>query len=98
MDQHRFRLRRAGRGPENSYSRSFEAVVALGEELAPLALAGDLDAACLLGVIEAPYPRITNLDANRDAAAIYEAARTAELHRLDAEWDEHADRVAAALL
>lgn len=70
----------------------------LAEELGALALEGDLDAACLLGVIEAPYPLVTNLDANPQAAAVYEAARAVELLRLDAEWDEHADRVAAALL
>jgi hypothetical protein len=72
--------------------------VALAEELGALALAGDLDAACLLGVIEAPYAHFTNLDANPQAAAVYERAREVELERLDAEWDEHADRVAAALL
>jgi hypothetical protein len=49
-------------------------------------------------VIEAPYALITNLDANPQAAAVYEAARAVELQRLDAEYDEHADMVAAALL
>jgi hypothetical protein len=76
----------------------FERDAVLAEELGALALEGDLDAACLLGVIEAPYPLVTNLDANPQAAAVYEAARAVELLRLDAEWDEHADRVAAALL
>jgi hypothetical protein len=71
---------------------------ALAEELAPLALAGDLDVACLLGVIEAPYPLVTNLDANPDAAAAYMAARAVEMRRLHDEWHEHADRVAHALL
>ena len=71
---------------------------ALAEELAALALDGDLDAACLLGVIEAPYPLHTNLAANPEAAAVYAAARAVEKRRLDEEWDEHADRVAAALL
>ena len=71
----------------------------LRDELRALALAGDLDAACLLGVIEAPsYAPTTNLDANPQAAAVYAAARAVELQRLDAEWEEHADRVAAALL
>lgn len=70
----------------------------LAEELAALALEGDLDAACLLGVVEAPYALVTNLDANPEAAAVYAAARAVELQRLDAEWDEHADKVAAALL
>ena len=70
----------------------------LAEELGALALGGDLDAACLLGVIEAPYRLTTNLDANPDAAAVYEVARAVELQRLDAEWDELADKVAAALL
>ena len=76
----------------------FERDAVLGEELGALALAGDLDAACLLGVIEAPYLLITDLDANPQAAEVYEAARAVELQRLDAEWDELADRVAAALL
>lgn len=71
---------------------------ALAEELVPLALAGDLDVACLLGVIEAPYPLVTNLDANAEAAAVYAAAREVELHRLAAEWHELADAVAHALL
>ena len=79
-------------------SRAYERDAELGEELGALALDGDLDAACLLGVIEAPYALITNLDANPRAAAVYEAARTVELQRLDAEWDELADKVAAALL
>ena len=79
-------------------SLQFERDTGLREELAALALNGDLDAACLLGVIEAPYARIRSLDANRQAAAVYEAARAVVLQRLDAEWDEHADRVAAALL
>jgi len=79
-------------------SRGYQRDAALGEELGALALDGDLDAACLLGVIEAPYPLITNLDANPQAAAVYEAARAVERHRLDAEWDELADQVAAALL
>jgi hypothetical protein len=72
--------------------------ILLAEELGQLALAGDLDAACLLGVIEAPYPRFTSLEAIPEAAAIYEAARAVERLRLDAEWDELADQVAAALL
>ena len=76
----------------------FQRDATLAEELGALALAGDLDAACLLGVIEAPFPLVTNLDANPQAAAVYELARAVELLRLDAEWDEHADRVAAALL
>jgi hypothetical protein len=71
---------------------------ALAEELGALALAGDLDAACLLGVIEAPYPLVTNLDANPEAAAVYAVARAVEIERLHAEYDEHADRVGAALL
>ena len=71
---------------------------ALAEELGALALEGDLDAACLLGVIEAPYLHVTNLDANPQAAEVYAVARAVELERLDAEWDELADRVAAALL
>ena len=71
---------------------------ALAEELGALAVEGDLDAACLLGVIEAPYALITNLDANPQAARVYAAARAVELQRLDAEWDELADRIAAALL
>ena len=70
----------------------------LVEELAAWALEGDLDAACLLGVIEAPFTAITDLRANREAAAVYELARAAERRRLDAEWDELADKVAAALL
>ena len=70
----------------------------LAEELGALALAGDLDAACLLGVIEAPYVHFSDLSANPEAAAIYAAARAVELHRLDDEWHELADRVAAALL
>ena len=70
----------------------------LAEDLAALALDGDLDAACLLGVVEAPHALVTNLDANPEAAAVYAAARAVELQRLDAEWDEHADKVAAALL
>jgi len=70
----------------------------LAEELGALALGGDLDAACLLAVIEAPYPLVTNLEANPQAAAVYEAARAIELLRLDSEYDEHADRIAAALL
>ena len=76
----------------------FEHDAAMREELGALALDGDLDAACLLGVIEAPYPSITSLDANPEAAAVYDAARAIELQRLDAEWDELADKVAAALL
>ena len=79
-------------------SRAYEPDSALREELGALALDGDLDAACLLGVIEAPYALITNLDANPQAAEVYEAARAVELQRLDAEWDELADKVAAALL
>ena len=71
---------------------------ALIEELAALARAGDLDAACLLGVIEASHAVTTNLDANPQAAEVYALARAVELQRLDAEWDELADRVAAALL
>lgn len=67
-------------------------------ELRTLALDGDLDAACLLGVIEAPYAVTANLDANPRAAEVYAMARAVELQRLDAEWDELADRVAAALL
>jgi hypothetical protein len=70
----------------------------LAEELVALALDGDLDAACLLGVVEAPYALNKNLDANPQAAEVYAAARAVELQRLDAEWDEHADKVAAALL
>jgi len=76
----------------------YERDATLAEELGALALAGDLDAACLLGVIEAPYPLVTNLDANPLAAKVYAAARAVELQRLEAEYDEHADRVAAALL
>ena len=72
--------------------------IALAEELGALALEGDLDAACLLGVIEAPYAAFTDLRANRQAARVYAAARAAELQRLDDEYDELADRVAAALL
>ncbi len=79
-------------------NRNFERDAALAEELGALALDGDLDAACLLGVIEAPYPLVTNLDANPQAAAVYEVARAVELQRLDSEWDELADKVAAALL
>ena len=71
---------------------------AMTEELAALALEGDLDAACLLGVIEAGYAHVTSLDANPEAAAVYRLARAVERRRLDAEWDEHADRIAAALL
>ena len=70
----------------------------LVEELALHALAGDLDAACLLGVVEAPYRHMTNLDANPEAAAVYILAREVERERLDDEWHEMADRVAAALL
>jgi hypothetical protein len=76
----------------------YERDATLAEELGALALDGDLDAACLLGVIEAPYPLATNLDANPQAAAVYEVARAVELLRLDAEWDELAEQVAAALL
>ena len=76
----------------------FERDAALGNELGALALAGDLDAACLLGVIEAPFSIITDLDANPEAAAVYEAARAVEVRRLDAEYDELADLVGAALL
>ena len=79
-------------------SRAYERDTALGEELGALALDGDLDAACLLGVIEAPYALTTNLDANPQAAEVYEAARAVEVQRLDAEWDELADKVAAVLL
>jgi hypothetical protein len=79
-------------------SRAHERDAALREELGALALEGDLDAACLLGVIEAPYALLTNLDANPQAAGVYAAARAVELDRLDAEWDELADQVAAALL
>ena len=70
----------------------------LADELGALALGGDLDAACLLGVIEASYLHHTNLDANPQAAAVYEAARAVELRRLEDDYDEHADRIAAALL
>jgi hypothetical protein len=70
----------------------------LAEELGALALEGDLDAACLLGVVEAPYPLVTNLEANAEAAEVYLLARAVELQRLDAEWHELADKVAAALL
>lgn len=77
---------------------SYKRETALAEELGALALEGDLDAACLLGVIEASHPPLTNLDANPAAAAVYAAARTVELRRLEAEYDEHADRIAAALL
>lgn len=70
----------------------------LADELAVLALAGDLDAACLLGVIEAPYAEYTDLSANRAAARVYAAARAVELRRLDDEWHEIADQVGAALL
>ena len=76
----------------------YERDLTLAEELGALALAGDLDAACLLGVIEAPYAVVTNLDANPQAAAVYAVARAVELQRLDAEWDELADKIAAALL
>lgn len=76
----------------------YERDLTLAQELGALALDGDLDAACLLGVIEAPHALFTNLDANPQAAAVYQAARAVELLRLDAEWDEHADRIAAALL
>lgn len=76
----------------------FENDSALVEELRTLALSGDLDAACLLGVIEAPYAFFTSLDANPEAAAVYEISRAVERRRLDAEWDELADKVAAALL
>ena len=79
-------------------SLAFERDAALREELRALALDGDLDAACLLGVIEAPHAPVANLDANPQAAAVYEAARAVERQRLDAEWDELADKVAAALL
>jgi hypothetical protein len=72
--------------------------LALAEELGALALAGDLDAACLLGVIEASHAHFTSLDANPEAAAVYEVARAVERHRLEAEYDEHADRIAHALL
>ena len=72
--------------------------LALAEELGALALAGDLDAACLLGVIEAPHAHHSNLDANPEAAAIYRVARAVERHRLEVEYDEHADRIAHALL
>jgi len=68
------------------------------EELEALALAGDLDVACLLGVIEAWHAPVTNLDANPEAAMVYWAARAVELRRLDEEWDELVDRVGAALL
>ena len=76
----------------------YERDVTLAEELGALALEGDLDAACLLGVIEAPYSLFTNLDANPHAAEVYAVARAVERERLDAEWHEHADRIAAALL
>ena len=76
----------------------YERDATLAEELGALALDGDLDAACLLGVIEAPYALITNLDANPRAAEVYAVARAMELKRLDEEWDELADKVAAALL
>lgn len=76
----------------------YERDAMLAEELGALALSGDLDAACLLGVIEAPYEVTTNLDANPQAGEVYAMARAVELQRLDAEWDELADRVAAALL
>jgi hypothetical protein len=72
--------------------------ITLAAELGALALDGDLDAACLLGVIEAPYTLITNLAANPQAAGVYDAARAVELLRLEAEYDELADMVAAALL
>ena len=76
----------------------YERDIKLAEELGALALAGDLDAACLLGVIEAPYAVFTNLRANPQAARVYAAARAVELQRLDDEWHELADQVAAALL
>lgn len=72
--------------------------LALSEELGALALAGDLDAACLLGVVEAPYVESTDLRANPAAARVYAAARTVERRRLDDEWHEIADQVGAALL
>ena len=70
----------------------------LAEHLAPHALQGDLDAACLLGVVEAPYAEHTDLRANPAAARVYAAARAVELRRLDDEWHEIADQVGAALL
>jgi hypothetical protein len=76
----------------------YERDITLADELGALALAGDFDAACLLGVLEAPYALTTDLAANPRAAAVYEAARAVELQRLDAEYDEFADMVAAALL
>lgn len=76
----------------------YERDATLAEELGALALDGDLDAACLLGVIEAPYPLVTNLDANPLAAAVYAVARAVELQRLEEEWEELAEKVAAALL
>jgi hypothetical protein len=76
----------------------YERDAALAAELCELALGGDLDAACLLGVVEAAYPIVSKLDANPEAAAVYLAAREVERERLDDEWHEMADQVAAALL
>ena len=71
---------------------------AVADELRALALDGGLDAACLLGVIEAPHAPPASLDANPSAARVYAAARAVERQRLEVEWDELLDQVAAALL